>query len=178
LKIATKTGDDGTTGLLFGRRRSKKETVFYALGDLDETSAFIGLAKAQMKGEFEHRFSHYIKYLSEIQKQIISIMGECNCLTKEEVDKYLTQFSGITYADMHELDKSVEFLQDLPELKQTDWVLYGSTKLSALLDVSSKVCRRAERSMIWAELPARRLVFQYVNRLSDFLYLLARLVEK
>jgi cob(I)alamin adenosyltransferase len=178
MKIATKTGDGGTTGLLFGQRLSKNSDVFEAIGDLDELSSFIGLAKLKANTLEDDRLLRFGEVFKSVQLDLIKIMGELNCETGGQLSAYLLKFGSITESSYSHIDDEVSFLQDLPELKQTDWVLYGKTEVGALCDICSKVARRAERSLYRQNVsPVRDLTKKYVNRLSDFFYLVARLSD-
>lgn len=174
MKIATKTGDGGTTGLLFGKRVPKTHERIKCVGEFDECNTFIGLAKFVIA-----KYGHEVQYcetLEEIQRELTYLMGEVNC-EQEKIGDYIVNFPCVTEADLVTLDHEVEFLQNLPELVQKDWVLYGRTEVGSVLDVASKICRRAERSLWEIEPKHRELLYKYVNRLSDFLYLLARFFD-
>jgi cob(I)alamin adenosyltransferase len=176
--ISTKTGDNGTTGTLFGKRLDKSHELFSCLGDLDELSAFLGLSKSALqRADDLKQYSYYLDLINNVQLSLINLMGELNCLTIEDRDKYISKFSPLQESDLQSLDNEVNFLQGLPELQQKTWVLYGKTDVGACFDVSSKICRRAERSFHVLNSNTefhRELILKYINRLSDLLYLLAR----
>jgi cob(I)alamin adenosyltransferase len=185
MKIATKTGDRGKTGLLYGADHDKSEEIFDAIGDLDELNAFIGMAKATMDRSDVIVLSRFYDMLPEIQKDIMAIMGELNCIDSKQVLQYISRFGTIKEIRYVEIDEEVSFLQGLKELEQKHWILYGSTEIGAILDICSKVCRRGERSY-WklyrhinkmTGLQHREILGKYLNRLSDFFYLLARLAD-
>lgn len=164
MKVATKTGDKGITGLLSGERLPKSDEVFDTLGDLDELSAAIGLAKVLSSSK---------DILSGIQVNLINIMGELAYYKND----YNEKFGSLHNDNLIILDSHVDLLQNRKELEQTDWVLYGKTELGARLDFASKVCRRAERKIVglkFGHLDSNTLIIKYINRLSDYLYLLAR----
>lgn len=186
MKIATKRGDDLTTGLLFGgARHSKAEAVFHTLGDFDELSAFIGLLKVKIEKWEQSNpdaLSTYPKFLEKIQLDLIKIMGELNCGNEEDVKNYINKYGALTEEDYRQVDDDVSFWQNLPELEQKSWVLYGKTEIGALSDICSKVARRAERSfavfdLFNESLDCRSVIKKYTNRLSDFFYLLARYAD-
>jgi cob(I)alamin adenosyltransferase len=181
MKIATKTGDKGDTGLLYGGRHPKHEKVFDAMGDLDELSAFIGMAKVKIMQVDNLTLERFYDVLESIQKDIIAVMGELNCKDDGELTHYITKFDPLKESSYVKIDEEVSFLQDMEELKQKHWVLYGKSETGSILDVCSKVCRRAERSY-WRfnesnSYGCRELLGRYINRLSDFLYLVARLAD-
>ena len=178
MKIATKTGDKGKTGLLFGGRHSKTGLVFDVLGDLDEASAMIGLVKSKTGTLTPDKDNCQ---LDEIQKDIIAIMGEINCSSKKEEDTYIEKYGALNHEALTKIDSVVEKLQSMDELVPKGWVIYGKTEISAYLDLCSKVIRRAERSYLRLKeqdlFERRDLIGSYINRLSDLFYLLARLEE-
>ena len=183
MKIATKTGDKGTTGLLFGTRVYKNDVRVIAVGEIDELCAAIGLVRPELIKKKKDQ-ARYVDLLSNIQHKLTWFMGE---LVAESNDRYkfLNRFDHIKLADMEELDEEVELLQNMPELEQKHWVQYGATELGARLDYASKVCRRAERAFISASEEVKTLqqpyyrpvLGEYINRLSDLLYLLARYMD-
>ena len=181
MKIATKTGDDGFSKLMFGSRKPKNNAAFHVLGDIDETSALMGLAKSKLRNSYKNFAESHICFIEDLQKNLFNLMGELNCDTADDVKKYIKSFDALTEADMQNLDGWVDFLQNLPELEMKDWVLYGKSETGAILDVASKVCRRAERSLIALNQERkglhRELLGRFINRLSDYLFLLARLID-
>lgn len=181
MKIATKSGDKGTTGRLFGTRVPKNHCSMNAVGDIDELNAALGLLKFGIKEEFRDYQDFYpLKYhkiLEEIQHKLTLYMGEV-AAEPHKRQEYVEKYDHIKDEDLvNYLDALVDELQDKPELDQQGWVLYGNSKLGAQADFASKVCRRAERSLnevSYMENPIRPLLVKYINRLSDFLHLLAR----
>jgi cob(I)alamin adenosyltransferase len=184
MKIATKTGDNGTTGLLYGGRHEKSEILFDVLGDLDELSAFIGMAKVSIKRSKNSAMDRFHEMMEKIQKDIIAIMGELNCDSAKSVSHYINKFDALKNSDYDAVDEEVSFLQNIKELEQKGWVLYGKTGTGASFDICSKVCRRAERSywklqkeLMKKDFKHRDIISYYINRLSDLFYLLARLAD-
>jgi len=176
MSIATKTGDTGTTGLLYGSRVSKTDKRIAAVGDIDELNAVIGLTKASLRKIVMS--AHYTRLLESIQRTLTYFMGEIVAESDKRKD-YANKFSCVTKENLQSLDIEITSLEKDPNTKQTDWVMYGATETGALFDLASKVCRRAERSFLATieesdEAAYRPTLFQYINRLSDLLYLLAR----
>lgn len=183
MSIATKTGDNGTTGRLYGTRVSKTSESIAAVGDIDETSAAIGLIKAQIS-LFVFK-DYYPDRLAGIQRTLTFLMGEviAESLKRKE---YVEKFDSVADYHLTSLDKDIFLLEQDPCTKQKDWVMYGNSAIGAACDFASKVCRRAERSLLIVkecedlevnlseDARLRPLLFQYMNRLSDFLHLLAR----
>jgi cob(I)alamin adenosyltransferase len=172
MSIATKTGDRGETGLLFGVRVSKADLRISAVGDVDELCAAIGLIKPLLHAS-DPTLAPVIYILSNIQQKLTLLMGELST-EPEHLDTYVNKYGSINEENLTNLEKDLDVLEaSVP--KQKDWVLYGATVLGAQADFASKVCRRAERAMCRLDYHKERtLVFKYINRLSDYLHLLAR----
>jgi cob(I)alamin adenosyltransferase len=180
MSIATKTGDDGSTGLLFNRRVAKNDPRVEAYGSCDELNAAIGLAKAHL-GELSKNESISWMYenLHQIQKKLIDLMGELATLPSDR-DRY--QKAGhhfITAQDVDVLTGLVDKIE-AQNVKFDGWATPGKTLASAALDVARTTCRRAERRVFALGDEARALnpeVLRFLNRLSDLLWLMARKVE-
>lgn len=162
-KIYTRTGDDGTTGLASGERVSKDCLLIKAQGDLDELNANIACILASGVGEtVEH-------ILVAIQHHLFNIGGELSapqCL--------LTQATDIEW-----LERWIDhFNETLSPLKE--FILPGGDFAVAHCHVARTVCRRAERHLVeWSrQHDVRGELIQYINRLSDLLFVLARVIEK
>jgi cob(I)alamin adenosyltransferase len=189
--VATKTGDTGTTSLLYGERVLKSDSRIELVGQIDELSAFLGLAKAELT-EYLARNSIYlsvescpvaydvIETLKEVQLKFIEIMGEI-ATEDDKKSRYEKGFGIFDLPDLEKLDRRIHTLETEYDLTPTDWVLYGCNKNAAALDVASKVCRRVER-VFWMKsihgTTIRPVILKYINRLSDYLYLCARFFEK
>jgi|SRR6478736_3751812 len=168
MKVATKTGDKGFTGLLSGERLLKSSKIFDALGDLDELNVWIGGVKVILDEK-----SLYKPILENIQKKLINLMGEL-AYTKND---YIKKFPFVDEDSLKTIDKIVEELQSTPSLQQTDWVLYGKTEAGFRLDLCSKVCRRAERKIVGLDPAPRDVILKFINRTNDLFYLMAREAE-
>lgn len=151
--IATKTGDNGYTTLKCGRVH-KSDARIEAIGCLDELNAFIGMTKVKDPYEFQ--------FLQQIQRDIMTIMSIIGGYDAK-----------IEENSLKTIDKRVEILQSNSALEQKDWVYYGTNEVSVWFDICSKQCRRVERVMV-AIPKIPHIVMQYINRLSDLFYLLAR----
>lgn len=174
MRIATKTGDNGKTGRLFGTRVSKTSPAIQTVGDIDELNAAIGLIKAHIPYGCAVFWYHSI--LEKIQHALTLFMGE---VAAEETkrEEYLSKYDYIKEEDMDWLESELDKLQNMKELDQQGWILYGNSVPGAFADMSSKVCRRAERSLLLLmeqESLIRPSLCKYLNRLSDFLHMLAR----
>ena len=179
--IATRTGDHGTTGLVFGQRVPKNHPRVEAVGRLDEFNAALGLAKATAAGTGE-RGEALARELENLQRDLVPLMGE---LAADDADqeRYLaSRFGHIEPEALARLDAAVARLENGdPPLSFEGWATPGKTPLAATLDLARVAARRAERQLVGmqeAGSPVRGLLLQYVNRVSDLLWLLARQAEQ
>ena len=159
--VSTGGGDDGTTTLLGAGRISKHDARIIILGDVDEASSFIGLARAEV-GEAEEGMAGL---LIGLQRLLYRVMGDV-AMPEEE--------NAVGQSDLTYLDAALEEWRVRTELPN-EFVIPGETRLGALLDVSRSVVRRAERSLAAADYAeAHPDAFKAVNRLSDLLFVVAR----
>jgi cob(I)alamin adenosyltransferase len=173
MSIATKTGDDGTTGLMYGRRVAKTHPRVAACGAVDELNAALGLARATADANFVS------ENLFAIQKNLVMLMGEVGLLT-EDLPRYVRDgYSLVTPEMTAKLDALVKEIE-AQNVSFKGWATPGATLNSAALDVARTVCRRAERDVCalreTGDLPNAEIVI-FLNRLSDLLWLFARWVE-
>lgn len=174
MSIATKTGDDGTTALMFGRRVAKTDPRVIANGAIDELNAALGVARAFGGDAFIG------EPILAIQKELVTLMGEIG-VAAEDRDRYREQ--GYALADAPMVARLTAWIDDLEQNHQLSfkhWATPGATRESALLDLARTVCRRAERAVV--ELGERGFevnaeTIRYLNRLSDLCWLWARYVE-
>ncbi len=169
MKIYTKTGDKGTTGLYGGGRVSKDSPRIAAYGDIDELNALIGLACA------ETQHAPLKKTLSEVQSALFILGAE---LASPNPDPKLPV---ITSAQIDALERQIDVISETLS-PMRNFILPGGSKASAILHLARTVCRRAERSVVHLNsLPDESVdhwVLVYLNRLSDFLFILARLANQ
>jgi cob(I)alamin adenosyltransferase len=176
--IATRTGDDGTTSLLYGQRVPKDDPQIEAVGAFDELNAAIGAVKTQLASSPREAEVHAL--LTGAQKNLVALMGELAC-AERDVPRYLkSSFEKISPDDVKRLDDAVAALE-ARGLKFDGWATPGANARAAAFDVARSVARRAERRL--TALPAhgrtvRPELRQFVNRLSDLLWLLAREAEQ
>jgi cob(I)alamin adenosyltransferase len=173
MSIVTKTGDDGTTGLMYGRRAPKNHPRVEACGAIDELNAALGMARATATEKFVG------ENLLAIQKDLIVLMGEVGVLT-EDLPRYVKDCYSLVTPEMTvKLEKLVKEIES-QNVSFKGWATPGATKNSATLDVARTVCRRAERRVCdlreAGELNNAEIVI-YLNRLSDLLWLFARWAE-
>lgn len=169
-KIYTRTGDKGTTSLVGGKRVSKTDPRLDAYGTIDELNSFIGLMLSVMDGKAES--SENIRW---IQQKLFNIGG---CLATDTTSFQLPDSCKILTPDVERMEHMIDTLTDgLPE--QRSFILPGGTQAASYAHVARTVCRRAERLILAlpddAKAPSELL--QYINRLSDYLFVLARRIN-
>lgn len=170
MKIYTRTGDKGQTSLIGGTRVPKYHDRIEAYGTLDELNSFLGLIRDQDIGE------HYKKVLSEIQEKVFIMESALAKDPEKDIEKTLPKI----------YDKDIEFLEDeidsmnseLEELQS--FILPGGHTVVSYCHITRCVCRRAERLIIkLAENdPVEESILKYLNRLSDYLFVLGRKLGK
>jgi cob(I)alamin adenosyltransferase len=162
-KITTRTGDNGTTGLGDGSRIDKNSLRVQAMGDVDELNSTIGLLLCEdLPGTLR-------EHLGAIQHALFDLGGEL-CIPGHTM---------ITADHVARLDALLEqYNADLPPLKE--FILPGGSRAAALAHVCRTVCRRAERTMVGLGKAAQvsDSSRQYMNRLSDLLFVLARVLNR
>jgi cob(I)alamin adenosyltransferase len=167
MKIYTKTGDEGETGLFGGPRVSKDHPRVEAYGAVDELNAVLGLVRCETSGE------PLDLLLAKIQNELFDLGAE---LASPQPDRVGTR--RITAVQTAALESAIdEHEAGLPPLKA--FILPGGCRAAALLHVARTVCRRAERRVVTLgerEAVAGDVVI-YLNRLSDLLFVLARFVN-
>ena len=175
MSIVTKTGDQGETSLMYGRRVPKTHPRVEAYGCVDELNAALGAARSVCTNNFVSA------QILSVQKDLIVLMGELATDPKER-ERYLKDGFNLTTAEMVErLTAAIADLEKDKSLYPKDWVLPGANQLSAALDVARTVCRRAERQaagLMNEEKDFNPEILRYLNRLSDLCWVLARFAEK
>ncbi|HVJ01941.1 MAG TPA: cob(I)yrinic acid a,c-diamide adenosyltransferase, partial [Sphingomonas sp.] len=163
-KIYTRTGDAGTTGLVDGSRISKADVLMAAVGDVDEANSAIGVARAALGAA-----SALEPVLSRIQNDLFDLGADL--ATPATIEGALR----IVPAQIEWLEAQIDSLNaDLPPL--TSFVLPAGTAGAATLHLARAVVRRAERAAVAAQAGAQPLA--YLNRLSDLLFVAARVVNR
>lgn len=179
MKIYTKTGDDGETGLLGGVRVSKSHLAISTCGALDETNSLIGVSRSALwaeRNELANKvsFDDVDKVLGEIQNDLFDIGSRvASCLGR-------TRRSDFPESRSAELEQEIDrFESELPPL--TAFILPGGNTIGSRLHLARSVCRRSERELVslvqsGIEQPlGPELV--YLNRLGDLLFVLARVAN-
>ena len=166
MKIYTRTGDDGTTGLFGGGRRSKADLRVEAYGTIDEANAAIGMARAAgLPPTLD-------AVLEGVQSDLFTVGAELGCVPGQEAK---LKMSLIAAEDAERLERAIDAAEEgLPPLKT--FVLSGGCCGAAALHFARCVVRRAERIVIAAggDEPIRAEPIVYLNRLSDLLFTFAR----
>ena len=168
MKVYTKTGDQGSTGLLYGGRVAKNHPAPTAYGDVDEAQAVLGLIRAQSQD------SALNEIIVQCQRDLYVLMAELATLP-ENHDK-LTAGTTCVSADMvTALETIIDHISTLFEPPKA-FVLPGQNMVAGYCDLARTVVRRAERSAISATVEGSQ-VLPYLNRLSDLMWALARWQE-
>ena len=174
MSIVTKTGDGGTTALMYGRRVPKSHPRVEAYGAVDELNAALGMARATAS-------EPAIKdHLVAIQKDLVIVMGEL-ATAQEDLARYVKDgFSVVGPELTARLDEVVKQVE-AEQVPTHTWATPGANIAAAALDVARTICRRAERRVCALHEPGQLQnpeVIVYLNRLSDLLWLFARRAER
>lgn len=171
--ISTRTGDDGSTSLLYGVRVDKDHPQIEAVGSLDEFNAALGVARATCPNAGRRA------ELERIQHDLVALMGEIACPEADAARHAGSRFAKVDEAGLARLDAGVAAIE-ARDPDTSGWATPGANPHAAALDFARTLARRAERRLI--ALPhhgrsVRPLLLQYVNRVSDLLWLMAREAE-
>lgn len=173
MSIVTKTGDGGTTALMYGRRVPKNHPRVEAYGAVDELNAALGLARATAEQDFIR------DNLLVVQKDLVTLMGEL-AVVNEDLARYTKDGYRLVTADF--TGRVEQWIKDVESqnIRYKDWAMPGATLNSAALDAARTACRHAERRVcdlqIAGQLHNAEIII-FLNRLSDLLWLMARWVE-
>lgn len=163
-KIYTKTGDKGQTSLYGGRRLPKSHIRIDAYGTVDELNSYIGLIRDQLDDE------NLRSLLKNIQDRLFTIGANLASDPEKEM-----KVPDILMSDVEILEKAIDEMNEtLPDLK--NFILPGGHTTVSYCHVARCVCRRAERIIVALQQvePVEEIVLIYINRLSDYLFVLAR----
>lgn len=174
MKIYTRKGDDGTTGLYFGGRVPKDSVRPTAYGDVDETQAVIGLARAHATASGASTSSTLDEILVSVQRDLWVVMTDL-ATGEENRHKLSDDTTRVTDAMVARLESLIDQVGGWFEMPQ-EFVVPGGDVVSATLDVARTVARRAERCAVTIN-DSESLAVSYLNRLSDLLWTLARWQE-
>lgn len=162
-KIVTRTGDAGTTGLGDGSRIAKNSARIAAIGEVDELNSALGVLLAEPLPE------SLGVCLAEVQHDLFDVGGELS----------IPGHQAVSDAQVMRLEHAVErFNADLPPLKE--FILPGGSRAASLAHAARTVCRRAERALVQlgATEPVSEPLRRYLNRLSDLLFVIARVLNR
>lgn len=160
-RIVTRTGDDGTTGLGDGSRLSKSAPRVMALGEVDELNCIVGLLRCEaLPAEVD-------AFLAEVQHDLFDLGSELA----------VPGYEALHESQLAMLEQQAEqWNAQLPMLKE--FILPGGCRAAAVVHQGRAVCRRAERALVLLADTLRSLPRQYLNRLSDVLFILARYLNQ
>jgi cob(I)alamin adenosyltransferase len=174
MSIATRTGDSGTTALMYNRRVPKCHPRVEACGTVDELNAALGMARALLGPGAAQEL------VAAVQRDLVGLMGEL-ATASEDLHRYVADgFPRLAAEWTARLDAQVHQLE-AAGMKFEGWVMPGETSAAAALDVARTVARRAERTVCALRAANEAInpeVLCYLNRLSDLLWLMARAVEQ
>lgn len=174
-KIYTRTGDDGTTGLVDGSRRSKADARMHAIGEVDEANSALGIAIAAF--ERAQGDSALIAGLRRIQNDLFDLGADIATPGEDFTPGEMTLRVVQGQVDWLEaaIDSANEQLDPL-----TSFVLPGGSEAAAAMHLARAISRRAERAFVSAASyeAVNPLATTYLNRLSDYLFVLCRLINK
>jgi cob(I)alamin adenosyltransferase len=168
MTLYTRTGDAGETSLFDGRRVSKADVRVDAYGDVDELNAWLGFALASgLDADLDDLVRHVQRDLFALGAQLADPGDKLAARVTKAV---------IVDADVARLEAAIDRLEaELPPLRR--FILAGGTASGSVLHVCRTVCRRAERRIVSVQPPVDPVLFRYVNRLSDLLFVVARAVN-
>lgn len=170
MKIYTKTGDTGETSLLGGSRVSKADLQIEAFGTVDELNSYIGLIRDQLKEQ------ESIEFLIHIQDRLFTLGSHlANDGKKEKI-----KLPPIRVEDIEKLEASIDQMEtNLPPMHA--FILPGGNTTVSFIHIARCICRRAERQVVrlnQIENAVNPIIIQYLNRLSDYLFVLSRSKSK
>jgi cob(I)alamin adenosyltransferase len=168
VKIYTRTGDSGETSLFDNSRVSKADPRVDAYGEVDELNGWLGLVRAAGVGDDLHA------ELVRLQRDLFAVGAQLADPSERLAVRVTRAF--ISDGDVSRLEALIDRLEaEVPPL--TRFILAGGSAAGASLHVARTVCRRAERRMVALIPPVDPLLMRYMNRLSDLLFVLARVVN-
>jgi cob(I)alamin adenosyltransferase len=163
LNVSTKTGDGGESGLITGERLPKNHPVFNVVGTLDELNSWLGVLVVKLREQAE--FAIHVERMQEIQEALFFVGAECAGSKQVKLEP----------SHLKKLEKwSSEMQNQLSGNWHNQFVLPGGSLIGAHADLARAVCRRCEREVVGLNqlFKVRPLVLHYLNRLSDYLYVL------
>ena len=174
-KIYTRTGDNGTTGLVDGSRRSKADARMCAIGDVDEANSALGIAIFSLeRADFD---AECVAGLRRIQNDLFDLGADIATPGEDFAPSQMAL--RIVASQVDWLETAIDAANDQLD-PLTSFILPGGSEAAAALHLARAITRRAEREMVAAGEAERLnpLALAYINRLSDYLFVLTRLVNK
>ena len=168
MKLYTRTGDAGETSLFGGTRARKDDPRVDAYGEVDELNAWLGLARASSID------AELATELQQLQRDLFALGAQL----ADPADKIAARVTkaALVDNDVARLERLIDKMEDeLPPLRR--FILAGGAPAGAALHVARTVCRRAERRIVALDPPVDPVLLRYVNRLSDLLFVLARVAN-
>ena len=169
MKIYTKTGDDGETSLYGGRRVLKSDARIEAVGSVDELNSVLGMVVAKLESGLD-----IATKIERVQTELFELGADLASPPETDEDKKLKHVR-ISESEVKQLESEIDAMQEkLPELK--NFIMPGGTEAGAILHHARAACRSAERRIIEAASKTQisEFALQYINRLSDWLFVAAR----
>ncbi|MEM9479960.1 MAG: cob(I)yrinic acid a,c-diamide adenosyltransferase [Verrucomicrobiota bacterium] len=176
MPITTKRGDNGETDLMYGKRVPKTHQRIAAYGAIDELTSALGVARcAGLAGKPE-------KMVTDIQRQLIVVMGELALMPEDAARYEKDGHRQVDDAMVETLTEISKRLEEDNDLTFSGWAIPGDDgPLAAQLDLARVICRRAERE-VWALIESGEIenqrIANFLNRISDIIWLLARAESK
>ena len=174
-KVYTRTGDSGTTRLVDQTSVLKSDTRVECYGEIDELNSSLGICISLLKNDNQQNFSPLIVFLKKIQNDLFNL-GTVLATSDETL---LEKFPKITLSDINNLEKKIDYYnKNLSELKS--FILPSGNIAAAHFHLVRTICRRAERKCVAlnSETTFDENVLKYLNRLSDFFFVVSRWINK
>lgn len=173
MRVYTRSGDDGETGLLFGGRVPKTDLRCEAYGSTDQAVSAMGLARALSKDNYVQ------KILLQVQKEMFIVGAELST-TVENYELFTNNFNAITSEMVKRIESLIDELDDEIDLPSS-FIVPGASPASAALDMARSLLRTSERRVVemqQQEILVNSEVLRYINRLSDLLFMLGRYEDR
>jgi cob(I)alamin adenosyltransferase len=174
VKIYTRTGDAGDTGLFDGTRVLKSDPRVGSYGDVDELNAWLGLVRTEAAAGTPD--AQIVEMLAQIQRDLFGLGARLADPARKIADRVTK--AAVTDEDISRLEGWIDLLEaELPPLRR--FILAGGSRTGAALHVARTICRRAERSIVGLGADAvEPVLIVYINRLSDLLFVMARAANR
>ncbi len=166
MSVYTRKGDQGKTKILDGQTVNKSHQIIKTIGALDELNAYLGLIRT-----FDNLDEDSKQFIYEIQNNIINI----SAILADPSQKYKHKLPQITETHIEEIERKIDILE-LALGKQKNFIIPGANSKEAYIHIARTVCRRAETELVAMneEFNIDAFILKFINRLSDYLFMLAR----